>query len=85
MHECLGFFQIKFSDISNFYLEHVLDKLLFICICSVHKVTALSKFLLEMLFFLHRLEVRGGDGFVNHSHNLTLTWDSDPSRVNSHM
>lgn len=28
---------------------------------------------------------RGGDRFVNHPHNLTLTWDSVPSRVNSQM
>lgn len=68
------FFQIKFSDMSNFYLEHVLDKLLYIYICSVHKVMALSMFLLENAFFLHRLEVKGGDGFVKHPHNLTLTW-----------
>lgn len=27
-----GFFEIKFSDISNFYLEHILDKLLHVYI-----------------------------------------------------
>lgn len=67
------FFQIKFSDISNFYLEHVLDKLFHIYICSVHKVMAPSKLLLENAFFLHGLEARGGDRFVNGPHNLTLT------------
>lgn len=85
MHECLFFFQIKFSDTSNFYLEHVLDKLVHIYICSVHKVMGLSEFLLENAFFLQRLEARGGDRFVNHPHNFTLTWDSVHSRVNSEM
>lgn len=45
----------------------------------------LSEFLLENAFFLQRLEARGGDRFVNHPHNFTLTWDSVHSRVNSEM
>lgn len=55
------FSQIKFSDMSNFYLEPVLDKSLYIYFFffSVPKVMAPSKFLLENAFFPAQAEGEG--------------------------